>query len=197
MSVDTAAPRRASAADLANLPDEVHAEVIGGEIVEKAAPTPEHSDAQFGLGTFLRVRFHRGLGGRFPGGWWILGEVELEFETHEVYRPDLAGWRRERVSERPRERPIRIRPDWVCEILSPSTARRDLGEKMRTLHRSSVPHYWIVDPEHETLTVYRWTGEGYLAALTAGRGERVRAEPFQAVELPVGILFGEEPEPPE
>jgi Uma2 family endonuclease len=116
-------------------------------------------------------------------------------ETHEVFRPDVVGWRRERVPERPRGRPVRTRPDWVCEVLSPSNARTDLVTKFRVLHRCGVPHYWIADPEREVLVVYRWEQAGYLAVLTAERGDTVRAEPFGAVELPVGALFGDEPLP--
>lgn len=187
---------RSTVADLLALPDDVRAEIIGGELVEKASPSAEHSDAQGGLTELLRSRFHRGGGGGpgRPGGWWILPEVEIELETHEVYRPDLAGFRRERAPERPTGRPLRVRPDWVCEILSPSNARHDLVTKLRTYHRSNVPHYWIVDPEALTLVVYRWHEGGYLAVLTAQKGETVRAEPFDGVELALGVLFGDDPQ---
>jgi Uma2 family endonuclease len=184
--------RQATAADLARLPPDVRAEVIGGEIVEKAAPSAEHADAQGGVIVCLRGPYHRRPGGDQPGGWWILPEVEIELAAHEVYRPDIAGWRRERVPERPRGQPVMIRPDWVCEVLSPSNASNDLVKKLGVYHRTHIDHYWIVDPQNETLTVLRWTPDGYLAALTAGRADRVRAEPFDAVELPVGVLFGDE-----
>ena len=85
-----------------------------------------------------------------------------------------------------------VRPDWVCEVLSPSNARNDLVAKFRVFHRCGVPYYWIVDPGEEVRTVYRWQEGGYLAVLTATKGEIVRAEPFDAVDLPVGALFGEE-----
>jgi Uma2 family endonuclease len=102
------------------------------------------------------------------------------------------GWRRSRVPERPRGRPVRIRPDWVCEVLSPSNAQNDLVTKFRTLQRCQVPYYWIVDPENRLLIVYRWQPDGYVVALTAKVGETVRAEPFDTVELPLGLLFGED-----
>jgi len=175
------------------MPEDPRAEVIDGEIVQKAAPSAEHSDAQSALLTWVRRRFGRGGGGPHrPGGWWILVEVEIEIEAHEVYRPDVAGWRRERVPERPRGRPVRMAPDWVCEVLSRSNARNDLVKKFRAYHRARVGHYWIVDPDDETLVVYRWNEGGYLAVLTANKGETVRAEPFDALELPVGVLFGED-----
>lgn len=180
----------ATAADLFDL---LRCEVVSGVVEEKASPSFEHGDAQGALVGVLNGSFRgRGGGGR-PGGWWIATEVEVEFETHEIYLPDIVGWRRDRVPERPRGRPIRTRPDWVCEILSPSTADRDQGIKHRTLHRCGVQHYWIVDPEHETLTVHRWHQDGYLVVLTAGSSESIRAEPFDAIDLQVGLLFGAEP----
>lgn len=97
------------------------------------------------------------------------------------------------MTQRPSGRPVRVRPDWVCEILSPSTAHRDVGDKLHAYHRAGVGHYWVVDPEHETQTVHRWHEQGYLVAQTAGRGERIRAERFEAIELQVGLLFGDEP----
>ena len=182
----------ASAADLAALPDEVRAEIVGGVIVEKASPSFEHGESQIALGAALWPFFHGRGGGSTPGGWWIATEVEVELEPHEVYRPDVVGWHRERVPERPTGRPVRIRPDWVCEILSPSNADHDLVTKFRVLQRCGVPHYWVVDPERKFLIIYRWQEEGYMVVLTAKNGETVRAEPFAQIELRVGALFGEE-----
>lgn len=171
-------------------------EIVRGSIVEKAAPSAEHADAQSYLALLIKGPFQRRPGGPGgPGGWWILTPADVELANHEVYRPDVVGWRRERLPERPKGRPIRVRPDWVCEVLSPSTARRDLIEKMQTLRECEVPHDWIVDPEHQTLTVYRWSREGYVVALVASQSDRhVRAEPFDAVEIDVGLLFGEDPD---
>ena len=194
--MSTPAERRKplTAADLSALPGDPRAEIIAGEIVEKASPTAEHSSAQGGVTGFLWSRFHRGGGGGAgrPGGWWILPEVEVELQAHEVYRPDVAGWRRDRVATRPSGRPVHARPDWICEILSPSNAQHDMVTKFRSYHRTAVPHYWIVDPEAQTLVVYRWDERGYLAILTARAGESVRAEPFDEVVLSVGILFGDD-----
>ena len=183
------APRQvpATAADLAALPGDPRAEVIGGEITEKASPSAEHGDAQLALGAMLRDGFHRPAGGGPLGGWWLMAEVEIELERHEVYLPDLVGWRRDRVPVRPSGRPVRDRPDWVCEILSPSNADRDLVDKLRTYKQNRIPHYWLVDPMARTLLVYRWTDGGYLAVCTARLGETVHAEPFEAVALSLGV----------
>lgn len=184
----------ADASDLLALPGEIRAEVIEGELIEKSAPTFEHGDAQGAIVATYRPIYHRpgggGGGGHLPGGWWIATEVEVELAPHEVYRPDIVGWRRDRVRERPMGRPVRILPDWVCEILSPSNARQDLVTKLRVLERRGVPHYWIVDPERQVLTIYRFQSGVYQLALTATSGETVRAEPFEAVALEVGTLFG-------
>jgi Uma2 family endonuclease len=188
--------RHAVAADLARLPEAMRAEIIDGEIVEKAAPSAEHADAQGGAIAFLRGPYHRRPGGGQPGGWWILPECEIELSAHQVYRPDISGWRRDRMPERPTGRPVALRPDWICEVISPSNASNDLVKKLRVYHQSHVDHYWIVDPHNATLTVLRWAAEGYVVALTAGRTDRVRAEPFVEVELPVGALFGDEAEEP-
>ena len=184
--------RRATAEDLARLPSDVRAEVIDGAVVEKASSSAEHANAKGGAIVLLRGPYHRRPGGGQPGGWWILPEVEIELAEHEVYRPDIAGWRRDRIPVRPSGLPVKVRPDWVCEVLSASNASNDLVKKLRVYHQSHVEHYWVVDPQNETLTVLRWTPDGYLAALTAGRADRVRAEPFEATELPVGMLFGDE-----
>ena len=186
--------RPATFADLLKLGDAVRAEIIHGEVVEKASPTAEHGVAQGGVAGFVRRRFHRRGGGRWPGGWWIATEVDVEYRAPELCRHDVVGWRRDRVPECPRGRPIRIRPDWVCEILSPSNEKRDLVDKMRVLREAGVPHYWIVNPEERILFVHRLDDKGWVVVLSASEGEPVRAEPFEAVELSVGILFGDEDE---
>jgi Uma2 family endonuclease len=187
--------RPATAADLLAIPEESRFhEIIDGQIVQRASPTGEHGDAQSWLAALLKPPFARRPGGDRPGGWWLLTEVEVELELHQVYRPDVVGWRRERVPERPTGTPIATRPDWVCEVLS-TNRRNDTVKKLRTYQRCEVPHYWIVDPMDETLTVLRWTPQGYLVALKAERGEHVRAEPFEAIVLPVGLLFGDEDSP--
>jgi Uma2 family endonuclease len=191
-----ATTRRPSAtfADLAALGDEVRAEIIGGAIVEKASPSAEHGQVQGALGGHLFRRFVRRPGGRWPGGWWIGSEIDVEFASHDLYRHDLVGWRRDRVPDCPTGRPVRIRPDWVCEILSPSNEKRDLVDKLRVLHAAAVPHYWIINPEEKVLVVHRHQPAGYLVVLSASSGETVRAEPFDAVELRTGVLFGDEEE---
>ncbi|MDC0741511.1 Uma2 family endonuclease [Polyangium mundeleinium] len=182
--------------DLYAIPEEKRRhELIEGVIYEKGAATGEHGHGQFKLSTWM-APFDRRPGGRFPGGWWFGTEIDVCFDGKNTFVPDVAGWRRERLPEGLRGAPIRIRPDWVCEILS-TNRRNDLVKKKRVYHRHEVPHYWIVDPVEESLSVYRWDPAGYTEILIAERGERVRAEPFDAIPLQVGILFGDDEEDEE
>jgi Uma2 family endonuclease len=183
---------RATLEDLLAMPEEDRRrfELIEGALAERGATSGEHGTAQFRIARQMGP-YDRRPGGRSPGGWWFATEVDVYFDPENTFRPDVAGWRRDRVPERPRGVPIEVRPDWVCEILS-SNKRNDLVKKKRVYHRHQVPHYWIVDPEQETLLVYRWAAEGYLDVLSAERGEIVRAEPFEAIPLAVGILFGDD-----
>lgn len=166
-------------------------ELLGGEIVEKAAPSGEHGAAQSYLAARLIGPFSRRLGGHHPGGWWFATEVEIRFGKN-VCRPDVAGWRRERVPDPPRGKMVDLLPDWTCEILSSDNARNDLVRKKHIYYEHRVGHYWIADPQQGVLLVYRWVADGYLEVLSAERGERVRAEPFEAIELQVGTLFGDD-----
>lgn len=174
----------ATAAVLADM--ERH-EVVGGEVVQKASPTARHSYVQARLAAALDPFQPDGDG---PGGWLILSECTVELETHEVYQPDLAGWRAARLSVLPDTFPIQIAPDWVCEVLSPSTAARDLNVKRRGYHRAKVPHYWIVDPFNRTLSVLQWMDDAYALILAAGPNDVVHAVPFAEIALHVSKLLG-------
>lgn len=189
MSSPARAPR-GTLADLLAIPDvERYHELIDGELVRKAMPRGPHGRAQFRLAAEIGGPYDRRGGRGGPGGWIFATEVEIEFEPTNVFRPDVAGWRRQRLRQLPNESPISERPDWVCEILSPSNKQNDLFKKLRTYQRCQVGHYWIIDPDIEALAVYRWTPDGYLLVLTVQADERVRAEPFDAVELSVHELI--------
>jgi Uma2 family endonuclease len=169
-------------------------ELIAGEILPKAAPSGEHGDAQAGVVGALRSPFQRAPGGGGgPGGWWIATEVEVLLDGNDIVRPDILGWRRRSCPERPTGMPVRQRPDWICEVVSPSNAKDDTIGKLRLYHRARIAHYWIVDPRDATLTVMRWSDDGYVTLMRAERGETVRPEPFAQIELAVGTLFGDDP----
>ena len=176
-------------------PPQRRLELIDGQFLEKAAPDFTHGDAQSSIGAILRPVFSRKPGGSGPGngGWWFASEVDIQL-GEDGFRPDFAGWRRERSPERPQGRPLMLRPDWICEVLSPSNSNTDTILKLRRFHDAGVPHYWLLDPQTGTLTIYRHEPQGYLNVLIAERGQLVRAEPFDAIEINVGILLGDDPE---
>jgi Uma2 family endonuclease len=166
-------------------------EIVAGELVEKAAPSPGHSFAAAKLVGEIHP-YNRRPGRRGPGGWWVFTEIHVAYPRGERYCHDLAGWRRTRLDLRPREWPVRVRPDWVCEIVSPKHERNDLIVKPRVLHGVEVLHYWVVDPEELLLLVHRWSPDGYTVVQRATAGETLRAEPFDAIDLAVSALFGDD-----
>jgi len=176
-------------------PSERRLELIDGELIEKALPDVPHAQSQGGLLVSIRSHFHRKVGGAGPGGggWWILPEVDIQLGEN-GYRPDIAGWRRERSPDPPRGRPVTLRPDWICEVLSVSNRHNDTIRKLRRYHQAGVPHYWLLDPDTGTLNVFRHEPLGYLNVLIAERPQRVRAEPFDSIALHVGELLGDDPE---
>jgi Uma2 family endonuclease len=185
---------RATVADLMSIPeDERFHEVRSGVLVRKPMPSFERGEALAWLLAMLKLPFDRRAGGAYPGGWWLFSETEVQLDRHEIFRPDLAGWRRERAADRPDDTPVALRPDWVCEVLASGKRRGDVAAKMPVYFRTEVPHFWVIDPVERTLVVHRWHRDGYLAVLRAAPGQRVRAEPFRAVEIQVGVLFGDEP----
>lgn len=175
-------------------PSERRLELIDGELIEKALPDFPHGLAQAAVLGTLQPRFKGRPGGGGPGGgWWIVSEVEIQLGEN-GYRPDVAGWRRDQLREPPHDRPVTVRPDWICEVLSESNRHNDTIRKLRRYHQAGLPHYWLIDPETGTLNVFRHEALGYLNVLIAERAQRVRAEPFDSIELEVGALLGDDPE---
>jgi len=176
----------ATYADLYDVPDNFVAEMLDGDLYASPQPAIRHAHAASVLGGQLMEPFHSGRNG--PGGWVILDEPELHFGI-DVLVPDLAGWRRERMPEAPDEAYITLAPDWVCEVLSPSTETLDRGKKLRTYARENVAHVWLVDPLRETLEVLSLES-GTCAVLAEYEGRAgVRATPFDAIELELGALW--------
>lgn len=174
--------------DLLATPEDVKVEVIGGELISThPRPRPAHARAQAALSFEVWGGYDRGRGG--PGGWWILPEPDVRLSPHDIVSPDLAGWRRERVPEFPAERPIDVVPDWVCEVLSPSTAGRDRTLKADLYLRSGVPYYWLADTELRTLEALAAHSGRWVRLGAWNDGDRARVEPFEAVEIDVGGLF--------
>lgn len=183
----------ATYADLEVLPAHLVGELIAGRLIASPRPGPKHARAASDLGGILGPPFRFGRGG--PGGWWILDEPELHL-GQDVLVPDLAAWRRERLPRIPDTAYFELVPDWVCEVLSPSTERLDRGEKLAIYRREDVAHVWLVSPVARTVEILRLTDDGYLLVTVFTAPGTVRAEPFGAVELDLGLLFDEPEEPP-
>lgn len=189
-------PRLATFEDLLAIPEaERFHEVLDGELVEKEAARAKHAHAQGEVrGALQRFRGSPNGPAR-PGGWWLLTEVTIRLSPHQIVRPDVAGWRRERLPTLPDVFPVELRPDWVCEVGADGNSRRRDGlQKRRIYAEHGVPHYWLVDLVTDRLTVLRLAAGVYQEVLEADRSERVRAEPFEALELSVGALFGDDVE---
>lgn len=176
----------ATYADLQQVPEHLVAELIEGVLHTQPRPGSAHAQATSTLGEELGPPFKRGKGG--PGGWIILDEPEVHFGD-DVLVPDMAGWRRETMPELPEVAYFERRPDWVCEAVSPTTARHDRVRKMPVYARAGVAHVWIIDPLAKTLEVFRLDGETYRLVSTHGGDDRIRAEPFDAIELELGALW--------
>lgn len=180
------AAKPATYEDLLAVPSSQLAELIDGELFTQPRPAALHQLVVSTLSGELEPKFRRGRGG--PGGWVILSEPEVHLSA-DVLVPDLAGWRRERMPEIPDAPHLSLTPDWICEVLSPSTRAHDRGRKLRVYQREGVEWVWLVDPEAKTLEVLRLDGPSY-RVLSVHEGDApVSAEPFEAVELELGALW--------
>ena len=183
--------KRATYEDVLNAPDNKVAEILDGELILSPRPAPRHSVASSQLGAIIGSALHRRAGEPGgPGGWWILDEPELHFGEN-VLVPDLAGWRRDRMPAIPDEAFFTLAPDWVCEVLSPSTERIDRGRKLRIYAEAGVAHAWLVQPSQRTLEVLRLRDGAWTIVGVWEDAAVVRAEPFEAIELELGRLWAD------
>jgi Uma2 family endonuclease len=182
------AKRSAVYEDLFEIPSNMIGEIVDGELTTTPRPAGRHILATSSLGGELFGPFQKGLGG--PGGWWILIEPELNI-SEQVMVPDVAGWKKDRMSSVPDDQRFTVVPDWVCEVLSSGTARFDRTSKMPKYAALHVPYLWLIDPLQRTLEVFELVSERWTLVQTASEDQRVRAEPFAALELELGSLWGE------
>lgn len=187
--------RGATYEDLLAVPDTKIAEIIHGELHVNPRPAGPHAVCSSFLGMDLGQPFQRGRGG--PGGWWIVDEPELHLGEH-ILVPDLAGWRRERLPVYPADPFVTLPPDWVCEIVSDSSRGVDRVRKLPIYAEFEVHHAWIVDPEKETLEIFRLEKKHWVLIGTHEGEAAIRAEPFDAIALELGGLWdrGQKTPPP-
>lgn len=177
----------ATYADILSLPENLVGEIVFGALYTHPRPAPRHGAAASELQTELSLPFRRGTGG--PGGWIFLVEPELHLGEHVVV-PDIAGWRRERLTPFPDTAFITTPPDWLAEILSPSTAKLDRTDKMAVYAEFGVKHLWYVDPLAQTLEVFALREDGlWLVAATFKEADPVSAPPFEVHTFPLNNLW--------
>lgn len=182
-------PKLATYRDLLALADDERAEVLGGQLVMSPSPLPRHSHVQGSARRFIGGPFQDDDGRGGPGGWWIFVEVDIAFGSHDIVRPDLAGWRKARLPRPGAVRPIEVVPDWVCEIVSPSTAARDRVHKRNLYARGGVPHYWLIDPDARVLEALVLRDGVWVELGVFDDSVTTRIAPFEAIEIEVGRLF--------
>lgn len=170
------------------LPENLVGEIINGRLHTHPRPAGPHAVASSILGMDIGNAFQRGRGG--PGGWWIIFEPEVHFVVDtEVTVPDIAGWHRKRMPTIPRGHRFTVPPDWICEVLSPGTAKTDRTDKMPLYARYGVGFLWLVDPLAQTLEVFALE-EGRWSMVGAHKGQdRVKAVPFGEITLDLGELW--------
>lgn len=167
------------------MPDTMVAEIIDGELVVSPRPATRHAFAAAEMAADLLPGFHGTEARSGPGGWWILPEPELHF-ADDVLVPDLAAWRCGRMSTVPDTPAIILAPDWVSEIISPSSVRHDRIVKMRCYAREGVSWVWLVDPIARTLEIFRLESDRWTVVSSHAGDEVVRVEPFAGVEIRLG-----------
>ena len=184
--------RPATYDDLVALPENLVGEIVDDELWASPRPAPKHSRAEFAVSSILGPAFQFGETG--PGGWQFLVEPELHLAS-DVLVPDIAAWRADRMPVLPRASFVATAPDWVCEVLSPSTARLDREKKLHIYAEHGVGHAWLVDPIPGTLEVLRREQHGDNAAwmlVATHAGDAVaRLEPFEAIEFQLSLLWAE------
>jgi len=181
--------RKATYDDVLAAPEHKVAEILDGELFLSPRPATPHARASSIVGSQLVDAFDRGAGDPpRPGGWWILAEPELHLGP-DVVVPDIAGWRRERMPRIPNAPWLELAPDWLCETLSPSTARLDRTRKLAIYAREGVRHVWLVEPSTRTLEVLALDGGRWVVAENHGGDDVVRAAPFAAIELELARLW--------
>lgn len=182
--------RRATYQDVLDAPENMVAEIIDGDLHLSPRPGGPATSVASVLTGELYPPFSRGIGG--PGGWIILLEPELHL-ADDVLVPDLAGWRRERMAVVPEGAAFEIPPDWICEVLSRSTEKRDRAQKLRIYARAGIQYAWLVHPRWRTVEVYKLLEGRWLLTGTFMEDDRACIEPFDAIEIDLAQLWADLP----
>lgn len=179
--------KQASYLDLHDIPENVVGEIVNGELTAMLRPARRCLHAASSLGAEIIPAYQFGKGGG-PGGWTVYHEPEVQLGENSVV-PDLAAWKNAALVSLPPEARVDVAPDWVCEVLSPTTLRADKVRKMPIYARFGIPFLWLVNPLVKNLDVFaleagRWTLTG-----SYSEDDVVRAEPFQKIEIELRRLW--------
>ncbi len=172
--------------DLKKVPPHKVAEIINGRLITQPRPAPRHAVASSSVGNKIGSPFHHGDGG--PGGWWILDEPELHLGDH-VLVPDLAGWRRENMPKLPETAFFETPPDWICEVISPSTARYDRLEKRQIYAEFKIPYLWFIDPNEKILEAFELQNGKWTLLATRANDDEIAIAPFDEVPFSLSALW--------
>ncbi|MBF0226818.1 MAG: Uma2 family endonuclease [Desulfobacterales bacterium] len=168
--------------DLYHIPENMIGEIIDGELYVMPRPAPKHCNTASSLGIVIGYYYKIGMNGG-TGGWWILDEPEIHFSDlkEDFIVPDIAGWKKEKMFDLPKETYFSIPPDWVCEILSPGTATHDRKKKLPKYAKFGVTHFWIVDPTNKTVEILKLKNGEYVVLEVYGENDKMRTEPFTEI----------------
>ena len=99
--------------------------------------------------------------------------------------PDIAGWRLETMTEYMEGAVFEQAPDWVCEVLSPSTRKLDAGAKRAVYARETVSHLWFVDVDFKMLETFELRKGSWVLLATLTDDAPVSLPPFDAETFPL------------
>jgi Uma2 family endonuclease len=179
--------RPATYADLEALPEHIKGEIIDGVLYTQPRPRMRHSRAGLALGRAISGPYDFDADG--PGGWWILIEPGIELPNAPEIAPDIAGWRRARLPPPDPDDPIRVAPDWVCEVLSRSNRAYDRKIKFPFYAKVGVSHLWVVDTAAHTVEIKKLIDGRWTEIAVFADDDVLCAEPFEAVQIPLAPIW--------
>ncbi|MBF0224218.1 MAG: Uma2 family endonuclease [Desulfobacterales bacterium] len=173
--------------DLYKIPENMIGQIINGELIIMPRPSPRHIKVSSSIGVFISSFYEFGWNGG-PGNWIILDEPEIKLGEN-IFVPDIAGWKKERLSKFPKTNYISLSPDWICEVLSPSTEKTDRAKKMPIYAQFGVPYLWIINPIEKTLEIFKLSGKQWIVLAIYAEDDKFRDEPFQEIEIDLQNLW--------
>ncbi|HLW79212.1 MAG TPA: Uma2 family endonuclease [Terriglobia bacterium] len=170
-------------ADLLVMPDDgKRREIVDGELFVAASPLSKHQLVVSNIASafFLYLHDH-------PVGKLLVAPLDVILSDYDVLEPDLLF-----ISDEHRgiiQDWVRGAPDLVIEVVSPTTARQDRGPKLKAYARFGIPEYWIVDPEKNTVEVYRLKERSYQPAQVLAEDEILSSPQLPGLALALRDMF--------